>query len=28
LTLSIIRAALDLHRKMATFSEAGIAGKV
>jgi len=27
LTLSIIRAALDLHRKMATFSEAGIAGK-
>jgi len=28
LTLSIIRAALKLHRKMATFSEAGIAGKV
>ena len=27
LTLSIIRAALDLHRKMATFSEAGIPGK-
>jgi nicotinate-nucleotide--dimethylbenzimidazole phosphoribosyltransferase len=27
LTLSIVRAALDLHRKMATFSEAGIAGK-
>jgi len=28
LTLSIVRAALDLHRKMATFSEAGIAGKL
>ena len=28
LTLPIIRAALALHRSMATFSEAGVAGKI